>query len=256
VLPSDEVKDWEAKLFGSIEPTLSNPKQPTHGWVSVHIIKQECKPSTPDVSGKQSGTLILRYSNSAPVELHDRIYKLCRYLTWLMFNLGGIGQGARRPLHQRSSFPRCRGSYLQIVDKKSEPISFSIKQFQESLEEFYLALGNLAEKKIDYRSTNNFIRDRSGFIEAIDSNCRILICKGESNTKKPYALNILHSQEVKGSEKYKELCGKLQKASPVWICSKGEYQVVTVFGANTEPRKKYVERLIADPNTIQIFPFQ
>jgi CRISPR-associated protein Cmr6 len=253
VLPSEEVKDWEAKLFGSIDAS------PTHGWISVHILEQECKPSTPNVSGKQSGTLILRYSNSAPVELHDTIYKLCRYLTWLFFNLGGVGQGARRPLHQRSSFPECRGSRLQIANEQFQPSTFNESLFQKSFKEFYLALGNLVfgndpTRQINYKSLIKLSVDRVSFTEAIDDNCCILICKGESGTNKPYALNILHSQESKHSAAYYELCGKMQKPSPVWICDKGNYQVVTVFGANTNPRKKYVEKLLADRNTIQIFP--
>jgi CRISPR-associated protein Cmr6 len=253
VLPNDKVQNWEAKLFGSIDSS------PTHGWISVHIIEKECKPSLPDVSGKQSGTLILRYSNSAPLDLHDSIYKLCRHLTWLMFNLGGVGQGARRPLHQRSSFPRCRGSRLQIVDKQSQAISFEENQFRKSFRELYLALGNLvfgknSEQQINYQSPLKLSVSQGSFAEVIDANCCILICKGESNTNKPYALNILHSQESKSSAEYEKLCGKMQKPSPVWICDKGKYQVVTVFGANTNPRKKYVEKLLADQNNVQVFP--
>ena len=125
VLPSDEVKDWEAKLFGAIDSSC------TYGWISVHIIEKECKPSFPDVSGKQSGTLILRYSDSAPIDLYDSIYKLCRHLTWLMFNLGGVGQGARRPLHQRSRFPKCRGSKLQIVNEKYQSFSLTKTYFRK-----------------------------------------------------------------------------------------------------------------------------
>jgi CRISPR-associated protein Cmr6 len=255
VLPSEEVKDWEAKLFGSIDSS------PTHGWISVHILEQECKPSTPNVSGKQSGTLILRYSNSAPVRLYDSIYKLCQNLTWLCFNLGGVGQGARRPLHQRSNFPQCRGSRLQIVNEQFKPITFRESLFQKSFEELYLALGNLvfgndSKQQINYKSPLKLSVDRGSFTEAIDGNCCILICKGESGTNKPYALNILHSQESKHSAEYYELCGKMQKPSPVWICDKGKYQVVTVFGANTNPRQKYVKTLLADENTLQIFPMQ
>jgi CRISPR-associated protein Cmr6 len=256
VLPCDEVKDLEAKLFGSIQPTLSNPKKSTQGWVSVHIIENECKPSTPNLSGKQSGTLILRYSNSAPVELYDSIYKLCQNLTWLCFNLGGVGQGARRPLHQRSSYPTCRGSRLQIINKESQPMSFNENLFQKSFQDLYLALGDLAEQRIDYKSLMRLSTNQSDIVEAIDANCCILICREKSNTNKPHSLGVLHSQETKGSNEYKKLCGEMQKPSPVWVCDKGKYQVVTVFGANTNPRKKYVEKLLANSNTIQIFPIQ
>jgi CRISPR-associated protein Cmr6 len=251
VLPSNEVKDWEAKLFGSIDSS------PTHGWISVHILEQKCKPSLPDVSGKQSGTLILRHSNSAPVDLHDAIYKLCRHLTWLMFNLGGVGQGARRPLHQRSRFPKCRGSKLQIVNEKYQPFSLTKSLLQKSLKELYLALATLIGRPIDYRSLIRTSVNQSSFTEAIDGNCCILICERKSDNNKPYALSILHSQEFKYNGNYDpELCGKMQKPSPVWICNNAEYQVVTIFGANIGKRKKYVEKLLADGNIIQIFPMQ
>jgi CRISPR-associated protein Cmr6 len=250
VLPSEEVKDWEAKLFGSIDAS------PTHGWISVHILEKECKPSLSNVSGKQSGTLILRYSNSAPVDLHDSIYKLFRYLIVLMFNLGGVGQGARRPLHQRSSFPKCRGSDLQII-KESQPFTLGKNLLQKSFEEFYLALGKLLNREIEYKSLKRLPANQSGFTEAIDGNCCILICETKSSTNKPYALSILHSQEFKNNGRYDpELCGTMQKPSPVWICNNDKYQVVTVFGANIGKRKKYVEKLLADRNTVQIFPLQ
>jgi CRISPR-associated protein Cmr6 len=251
VLPSEEVKDWEAKLFGSIDSS------PTHGWISVHIFQGKSIPSSsPNISGKQSGTLILRYSNSAPLDLHDSIYKLFRYLIVLMFNLGGVGQGARRPLHQRSSFPKCRGSDLKII-KDSQPFTLGKSLLQKSFEEFYLALGKLLGREIEYKSLKKLSPNQSGFIEAIDGNCCILICETKSDTNKPYALSVLHSQEFKNNGKYDpELCGTMQKPSPVWICNNAKYQVVTVFSANIGKRKKYVEQLLADENTIQIFPMQ
>jgi CRISPR-associated protein Cmr6 len=272
VLPSEEVKDWEAKLFGSIEPTLSNPKKSTHGWVSVHILEKDCKPSTPDVSGKQSGTLILRYSNSAPTEHRDSIYKLCRNLTWLCFNLGGVGQGARRPLHQRSSFPRCRGSKLQIAKEDFESMSFKstfTQLFPKSLQDFYDALSELLVKAIDARSQDELeLTENSKWVEAIDVNCKIFICRGDRIPGKPFALRILHSQpkvQRQGETIYNpDLCGCVGKKklglvttpSPVWISGTGDCQVVTVFGANTDPRKKYIEALYANKEfeTIQVFP--
>ena len=51
------------------------------------------------------------------------------------------------------------------------------------------------------------------------------------------------------------LCGKTQGnqviPSPIWIADLGNYQVVTVFGANENPRRKYLETL---QNKVQIFP--
>jgi CRISPR-associated protein Cmr6 len=274
VLQNDEVRDLEAKLFGSIEPTLSNPKKPTHGWVSLHILEKDCKPSTPDVSGKQLGTLILRYSNSAPANCSDSIYKLCRNLTWLCFNLGGVGQGARRPLHQRSSFPRCRGSKLQLAKEDFESMSFKstfTQLFPKSLQDFYDALSELLVKTIEARSQDELeLTENSKWVEAVDVNCKVFICRGDRATGKPFALRILHSQpkvQRQGETIYNpDLCGCVGKKkldlittpSPVWISGTDDYQVVTVFGANAATRKKYIEALYANKEfeTIQVFPLQ
>jgi CRISPR-associated protein Cmr6 len=269
VLPPNDVKKLEAQLFGSIDPTLSNENKPNHGWVSVHIL--DAKPelsSKNDFCKEQSGTLILRYSNSAPMEAHIRnlIYDLLKSLTWLMFHLGGVGQGARRPLHDRATSPKRRGSNLKFVDraltKPSETPEGLRSNFRALITKFYAALNKLTNSDVNSQSLNNIsTSNNERWVEAVDRNCCIFICQGESSKNKPYALEILHSPEFKldprnGRSYDPELCGKMQKPSPVWICNKGSYQVVTVFGANANPRKKYVEKLLADRNNIQIFPMQ
>jgi CRISPR-associated protein Cmr6 len=264
VLPSDEVKKLEAKLFGSIDPALSNSNKPNHGWVSVHILDGEIERAEPpafknnnnDPCGRQSGKLILRYSESTPIDLHESVGKIFKTLTWLMFHLGGVGQGARRPLYSRSTRERApwwRGSNLKLTDKDFLKLSETMTDFQRmfkiNLKSFYAGIAEISALNLECRS------DRSS--EAIDNNCRILICKGNPENKKPHALSILHSQDFKKDGKYDpELCGKMTKPSPVWICDKGEYQVVTVFESHTGKRKKYVEELLKNEQNIQAFPLQ
>ncbi|MFM6080990.1 MAG: type III-B CRISPR module RAMP protein Cmr6, partial [Dolichospermum sp.] len=84
--------------------------------------------------------------------------------------------------------------------------------------------------------------------EAIDANCRIFVCSGDEKFGKSYALSVLHSDELKFHDNYDgNLCGKIQDnqviPSPVWITDLGNYQVVTVFGANENPRRRYLEKL-------------
>ncbi|MDH6060187.1 hypothetical protein NWP17_07010 [Chrysosporum bergii ANA360D] len=73
-----------------------------------------------------------------------------------------------------------------------------------------------------------------------------------------YGLAILHSQELKFRGNYDgDLCGKVVrevKPSPVWIADLDDYQVVTVFGANENPRKKYLQNLQTLGESIQLFP--
>jgi CRISPR-associated protein Cmr6 len=102
VLDVDTVQIWEAQLFGGI-----NPK--TFGWVRVDIqdgkvTQREPRPNfngKDDDCGEQVGTLILSYSPEAPTNQNIPIHKLFESLTWMMFHLGGIGQGARRPCYSR-----------------------------------------------------------------------------------------------------------------------------------------------------------
>ena len=88
--------------------------------------------------------------------------------------------------------------------------------------------------------------------EAVDANCRIVLCGGDEDYGKPYALAVLHSQEFKVTDRRGEktydgnLCGvvgKEVKPSPVWIADLGDYQVVTVFGATQGKRKDYLDIL-------------
>jgi CRISPR-associated protein Cmr6 len=37
--------------------------------------------------------------------------------------------------------------------------------------------------------------------------------------------------------------GREVKPSPVWVADLGDYQIVTVFGATQDPRKRYVDTL-------------
>jgi CRISPR-associated protein Cmr6 len=215
---------------------------------------------------------MLRYSNSAPIDQRSReqIYKLLKSLTWLMFHLGGVGQGARRPQHQRTSNPYCRGSNLEFVDpeiiKRSKTAAGFMPNFRSIVSQFYTALDTLTNVSISPQSLQKVRPQEGNWAEAIDTNCCILICQGQSSNKKPYALEILHLAEFKlkaldreGNSILKydpELCGKMPKPSPVWICDKGEYQVVTIFGANTGKRKEYIDKLLTNEQTIQVFPLQ
>jgi CRISPR-associated protein Cmr6 len=264
VLPTEDVQKLEAQLFGSINP------KPCHGWISVHVASGIIDRLEPryktDPCGLQSGKLILRYSVSAPVDRYEQIYNLLKNLTWLMFHLGGVGQGARRPLYSRADRsepkpPWWRGSNLKFTDENFLAPSATAAKFQNMfsrcLNDFYTTLGELINMSIQSESlqTVTTVPDQN-WAEAIDRNCCILVCQGSPNNKKPFALSVLHSPELKTSygEYNPELCGKKTKPSPVWICDKDNYQVVTVFGANTGKRKKYIDNLMTNEQVVKVFP--
>ncbi|NJN13024.1 MAG: type III-B CRISPR module RAMP protein Cmr6 [Richelia sp. RM1_1_1] len=223
--PPSEVKVLEAILFGSITPQV-------RGWVQFQVTKGELiRPeakSEKDEPGKQSGILIINYSSEAPQERLNAIKKLFTNLTWMMFHLGGIGQGARRPCYSRQGRypeakpPKWRGSLL--IPKSSDsfwklpPTVTEFKRlFRQRLQAFYTALEELTGNTINYQHPRTV-----DLKEAVDKNCRIIVCTGKEDFNKCYALAVLHSEELKINKlkndkknlEYDEiLCGKSEKPS-------------------------------------------
>ncbi len=292
VLPVEIVKEFEAKIFGSITPQ-------THGWVTVEVLRGDTIRQEPQgkadrsgnntPNGEQSGTLVLGYSTEIPQNQRESVAVLLQYVTWLMFHLGGIGQGARRPLYSRQnrererfSPPWWRGCNL-IAESKDDfwslPNSISEFQilFQQRLQSFYKALRDVTQARINHQSALEPVR-RDLWHEVIDSHCKIIACSGKNDFGKPYALAVLHDDDFKttktdrsgkpllkdGKEEQKydpNLCGTTEgtvvKPSPTWIANLGNYQVVTIFGADQDPRNKYLKQLrdrTSSQNFAQIFP--
>ena len=282
------VKEWEATLFGGI-----NPKK--LGWVKFRIlegkvIQKEPRPNRDgksDPCGEQEGILTLAYSLEAPASERSATSKLFKNLTWLMFHLGGIGQGARRPCYSRANrqaAPWYRGSDLiPKGDDSLWDLPEDIKEFQNlflrRMQDFYTALEALTGNRINYLNPREIGVVRSdNWTEAVDKNCRIIVCAGDEDFGKPYALAVLHSDSLKitardntgkpviEQDQVKKiydanLCGKVSrdvKPSPVWIADLGDYQVVTVFGATQTPRHKYLANLqeqTTKQNFVQLWPF-
>jgi len=270
LIPPNQVEEWEGKLFGSLKIEGS-------GWVQVRIlegavVQKEPRPNSQgkdDKCGEQAGILTLSHSIEPNAQNPENVEKLFRSLTWLMFNLGGIGQGARRPCYSRKTRDRApwyRGSTFFIDSKDDfwqspDGLKDLQKLYQSRIKDFADALRALNQGG---RNTPDAPAVISGdrWREAVDANCRIVLCGGDEDYGKPYALAVLHSQELKVSDRRGEktydgnLCGvvgKEVKPSPVWIADLGDYQVVTVFGATQEPRKGFVNKLI-NGGAIQVFP--
>lgn len=273
VLPGDRVKELEAMLLGAINPQKL-------GWVQVQIagatLERAAALSAKDEFGVQAGELVLSYSSEAPPRTPELdIAQLMEHLTWLIFHLGGIGQGARRPCYSRqhrqpSEKPYWRGSTLiplrETVIFNEESHSWSLPKslkhfasvFQERLQGFYEGLRQLQNFYVATTKERSIAFNRNrptkrvterDWVEAIDKNCCILVCEGASSNGKPFALATLHHPEFKIREKYDvNLCGSTNRPSPVWISEildeeESLYQVVTVFGATSDPRRQYVDKL-------------
>ncbi|MDG2991069.1 RAMP superfamily CRISPR-associated protein [Candidatus Synechococcus calcipolaris G9] len=276
VLPGREVQQLEGQLFGSITP------KPMQGWVTVRIadgklVKREARPTRQgknDSCGEQFGQLILACSSEAPLNKRQSIEQLFKHLTWMMFHLGGVGQGARRPCYSRRNRERApwwRGATLiPEIEHGFWSLPDGVQRFQQlfrqRLQVFYKALGQIADRPLNPRQLLNTGQVRQDcWKESVDTNCRIVVCAGNEDFDKPYALSILHGNDFKVRNKLGQvdydpnLCGttkgKIVKPSPVWIANLGDYQVATVFGANQNPRKEYLNVLKQKANEYnQIFP--
>ncbi|NJL56062.1 type III-B CRISPR module RAMP protein Cmr6 [bacterium] len=265
---NQQVQTWENKLFGGIDPK-------NYGYLQINILNGKVRQKEPrpnrqgqnDPCGEQQGTLVLSLSSEVPTNQEDAVKQLAQYLTWLMFNLGGIGQGARRPCYSRKTRTRApwyRGSTFFIEsDNKFWDASDSAKQFcqqfQGNLREFYGALATLTDETINPAERRLVPVERSQWAEAVDRHCKILICSGPEKNDKPFALSILHSPQFKKDGDYDgDLCGKVLRGvqpSPVWIADLGEYQVVTIFGANQDPRRQFAQELEQRrSSTFSVFP--
>lgn len=264
VLELGQIQEWEGNLFGSISPNQQL------GLVKFNIrdgkvVQKEPLPNNrgkDDPCGKQAGTLILTYGPEVEDNQKQHLLNLFKNLTWLAFHLGGVGLGARRPCYSRNTEERApwhRGSTLipqnddSFWELPETPAEFR-DLFRERLGNFYRAFSQLSNQNIDERNPRNIGRvTADNWSETLDGNCRIVVVSRKSkNPNKPFALDLLHWQfhqleDNKEHQTAKNLCGGVQRGatpSPIWIAkNKKRYQVVTVFGATENPRRKYLKLL-------------
>lgn len=253
---SEEItRSLEMEIFGGIEP------QPKAGLFRLEIINSDSSAN----SYEQFGELNFKYSAIEPTPQTEdaekrmkskraRLAKLINSLTWLMFHLGGIGQGARRPYYQRpNQNPSCRGANLipgrdgvkpdklvEIWQLPSNIQEFSIV-FQQQVEQFYWALGTfVGERSFNWKSKIRPVGepvDQHVWSEALNSSCMILAVhklvmnQGSNKYPKPWPLqelsNQFHVLENRGTpldkSLSKSLCGGVFKEEM----------------NNKDPRKRY-----------------
>ncbi|MGK7872777.1 MAG: type III-B CRISPR module RAMP protein Cmr6 [Xenococcaceae cyanobacterium] len=262
VLPVKEVCDrLEPQLFGSIQPQ-------TQGWLKCQV--EETSNPKPRTRAQeegvdclsQAGILKLSFSAEAPDEEQDAMGQLFENLTWLMFHLGGVGQGARRPKYSRQDTsdtpPWYRGTQLRAtsVTPKADnwwelPEFQDFKgRFQARLRGFYQALARLTSSTLNTQSPNQIT---TKFREFIGRNCTIVVCHGNSTSNKPFALHVLHRLAHQGNGQYdSELCGDSNShPSPIWIADLGKYQVVTIFDSRNNKRSEFLRELCQSPSACE-----
>ncbi|WP_256204718.1 RAMP superfamily CRISPR-associated protein [Cylindrospermopsis raciborskii] len=266
VLSPGDVKRLEMEIFGGLEKNPRTDNSHT-GLFRVEIEEIEVKENySQDLPNFLSGKLTLHHnsqSQNLPENRQQALSLLLYNLTWLMFRLGGVGQGARRPCYKRSSNPYWRGSTLIPPDTTGEfwNLPDTILEFQElfrtRLKDFYRGLRTFSLIEFDYNELKTVQTTSREWIESVDKNCQIFVCEGKQSGNKCFALSVLHGPSFYKKEK---VCGKSSIPSPVWIRQLNyvtgiDYQVITVFGATTGLRRDFVQQLTKDPsNCLQIFP--
>jgi CRISPR-associated protein Cmr6 len=275
VMSPQQVENWECQLFGAINPTQK------WGWLEVNILDGEVTQKEPkpnrqgknDPCGAEKGILSLCYSVAIPSDKKTTVSSLFKNLTWMMINLGGMGQGARRPCYSRQNRDRApwyRGStfYLNTQDsfwETPEDARDFQRLFRQRLRDFYTnlqAITNITTIARNIQSPLEFDSpSQEKWYEAIDKHCCILVCGGQEKNNKSFALSVLHDRDFKVKNRRGELdydsnlCGKTAKPSPVWICELDNFQVVTIFGATVDPRRSFLQTLENRANSYyRIFP--
>ncbi|MEB3146534.1 MAG: RAMP superfamily CRISPR-associated protein [Cylindrospermopsis raciborskii 1523720] len=269
ILSPSEVKTLEMEIFGGLEknPATDNPYT---GLFRVEVKEVEVQENNSQNSPNfLSGKLALCHNSQSHNLAQDRqqaLSLLLCNLTWLMFHLGGVGQGARRPCYKRSSNPYWRGSTLiPIADETNlfwslpESISEFQQLFRNRLRNFYRGLHAFSLIKFDHNKLKTVQTIGREWIESVDKNCQIFVCEGKQSGNKCFALSVLHNNQF---YRKREVCGGVNPSipSPIWIRQLNyvegiDYQVITVFGATSGLRREFVQQLTKDPsNCLQIFP--
>jgi len=297
LLSSQSVKELESKLFGGIEPQ-------NWGWLTFRVGR--CKDSDPTKTGilkiSLSPSVALDWAKPRlPSEQVERLKKLTISLAWLVFHLGGVGQGARRPFYERSGNPPIRGCLCQVTTGAWETPA-TIEEFTESFRKHLEIVRSCLTAIADQESLLNqpgssFKTTPSKWLEAFDQDCQIVAVSGSishssSCQSKCFALQILHEQWHRYDSQYKHLLGESKDEnlkdrrqaneflasaknlcggtikddidgetrksipSPVWVIDFDHFQVVTVFGSTSDPRKKFLRKLKEDATSYQqLWPF-
>lgn len=255
VLKLDTVQRLEGLLFGSIKPTRS------WGCLKFEILngKSDEDEDIPQQTGKLVISKTLKF-HALSEKSQQAITDLIQHLTWITFHIGGIGQGARRPLHSRNNRPYKRGCQLTAIDGQKTvkwTASKSVHEFTQQLEDklrmFYETINYLSNDEIDELLD---IRDYRHWTEAADRQCSIVVCFKERRGNKPFSLAKLHEIARANGQGYNyELCGgKIDREirpSPVCIKNTDYYQCIITFSADNPTRKGYIDQLKKEATSLQ-----
>jgi CRISPR-associated protein Cmr6 len=260
---------FEAALFGSIDTTLNKDKKPTHGSVKISVDVEEGSKLNNQGSHTPyyaKGTIHLESTNRGHLTL-------IKYILRIAMHLGGIGRGARRPLHCNSG--RLRGCYWQATDYK-DILGYDLDEWMTMLKNLRDVCQGLCNQLLlvsnpEACSPGDTLHR---YQDVLNQNARIYLVKAD-NTRHPQdvphnqwkqqgkhlevlgpALDFWYKSGFKGGTGNTSVGGDLGTPSFVWIQSNNlhdsnnAYQAITLFGVDHPKREDFL-RTIQSSNQIQ-----
>lgn len=264
----DVCRTFEQKLFGGIEP------EPQEGSLKLMSVLDD------EVQGGQlaphhvTGKLILQTKEETHLELLQALLKLA-------FHVGGIGRGARRPLHANSG--RLRGCYWQPTTT-ADQLPYDSQAWQAALQALLTTFEQIRpisrhapvappsatqpdRPRPSRPQRRNQTTDR--LQDVFDENARIFLVpspklkhprqvqswrnEGDKYSVRGTALEFFYNSGFKGVNRdrqgNKHVGGNLGTPSYVWLQSNGldavaeAYQVITLFGVNHSERAKFLQAI-------------
>jgi CRISPR-associated protein Cmr6 len=262
----DECRTLEQELFGGIEP------EPREG--SFKLISTLDDEYSGDQTNPHHGTgrLILQTKQ-------DKHFTLLQALLKLAFHIGGIGRGARRPLHCNSG--RLRGCFWQST-VADERLPYDAQAWQDYLQELLTAFNQVRTVDVNAsvipqpvtnpnrpRLQGSQPRVAKRTQDILNRNARIYLVpspklkhpsqvgnwrdQGNKYNVRGAGLEFFYNSGFKGKNREgqgnPQVGGELEVPSYVWIQANGldtpadAYQVITVFGVDHLEREKFLQAI-------------
>jgi len=269
----DTCRTFEQELFGGIEP------QPKEGSFKLIATLDQEDPGDQMSPHYGTGKLILQAKQESHITLLQALLKLA-------FHIGGIGRGARRPLHSNSG--RLRGCFWQST-VADEQLPYDAQAWQGFLQELLTAFSQVRPVEVNVSVSPQPAanpnrprpqRPQSGAAkrtqDILNRNARIYLVpspklkhprqvgnwreQGDKYNVRGAGLEFFYGSGFKGVNRERQgnphVGGELGTPSFVWIQANeldspaNAYQVITLFGADHPERARFLQA-IQDPRQVK-----
>jgi CRISPR-associated protein Cmr6 len=261
-----ECRTLEQELFGGIEP------EPTEGSLKLISTLDDEYPGGQMNPHHGTGKLILQAKQERHLTLLQALLKLA-------FHIGGIGRGARRPLHSNSG--RLRGCFWQST-VADEQLPYDAQVWQDFLQELLTAFSQVRPVSVNASATPQPVtnpnrprpqrsqsREANRTQDILNRNARIYLVpspnlkhprqvgnwreQGDKYNVRGAGLEFFYKSGFKGVNRERQgnphVGGELGTPSFVWIQANGldnsanAYQVITLFGTDHLEREKFLQAI-------------